>query len=561
MSTAELADRVAKDSVFRRWHWLGSPSCMAALLFAAALWLYTRDHGFSPRYHPDEPSKVAQVLTGERNLRHPLLLLRGTEAALWLTGAPCTEQSVVVAGRTVSALFAAGTVVGMALAVSLIAGRGVGWLAGLFVLGGHQLFEVAHFMKEDPALGFGWAGLWLALAGFGKGGGRRWILAAGCAAGVAASGKYLGLLAVPFGAVAVLILGAGGGRGTPARTEPRLPRRGWSRDWRARLRPRRDVAEPGESAVAGRTTARELALFLTAFAAVFIAINFPLLHDLPQLDRSLRFEMRHVTQGESGITQRVPHAWYLERVASDVAPAILGGAALFLAAGFLETGRRRRFGGLLVAFVLGYLAILSCSPKVSGRYLLPVTIALHGLAALGVVAAAERVRDWLPERRRSWVVPVVVAALAIGIGFSETMALRKRMLAFRKDSRAELVAWLAAHTPPGAAIVYETKVGLEWLPATASALAPFRLLKKDIAADFGTLAELKARGVAFVITHGTAEYFYTAERFTPQPAIRAQYEQRRAFYQELRATAPIAWKRKLGPVQELMTRLTVYRVE
>ncbi|HSH38815.1 MAG TPA: hypothetical protein VK993_08515, partial [Chthoniobacterales bacterium] len=54
-------------------------SCMAVLLFAFCLTLATRENEFPFTYHPDEPSKAAQLLQGRRNFYHPLLLLSTTE--------------------------------------------------------------------------------------------------------------------------------------------------------------------------------------------------------------------------------------------------------------------------------------------------------------------------------------------------------------------------------------------------------------------------------------------------------------------------------------------------
>jgi hypothetical protein len=121
-------------------------------LFIAAVVLHTRHNDFPWYYHPDEPGKVEQVL-GMRgwNFHHPMLLLSTTKWSAQMRGA-MQEQAVVELGRTMSAIFTAGAIV----ALSLLAYRWKGWVAcgaaGLSLLFHHQLFELSHYMKEDPAL-------------------------------------------------------------------------------------------------------------------------------------------------------------------------------------------------------------------------------------------------------------------------------------------------------------------------------------------------------------------------------------------------------------------------
>ena len=56
----------------------GGPIFSAALL-ALLLWAYTRHNNFPFYYHTDEPGKVEQVISGEHNYRHPLLMINATD--------------------------------------------------------------------------------------------------------------------------------------------------------------------------------------------------------------------------------------------------------------------------------------------------------------------------------------------------------------------------------------------------------------------------------------------------------------------------------------------------
>ena len=124
----------------------------ALVLFAAGLALDTRHHGFPFFYHPDESAKVDQILTGEWNFHHPMLLLGTTAAVVKTLGVTRSDQPVVEAGRWTSAAFIAGAVV----ALALLAYAWRGWTASLATGGAlllqHQLFELAHYLKEDSAL-------------------------------------------------------------------------------------------------------------------------------------------------------------------------------------------------------------------------------------------------------------------------------------------------------------------------------------------------------------------------------------------------------------------------
>ena len=57
-------------------------SVWCAVLFTLALMLNTRHNWFPYFYHPDESAKVAQVMTGNWNYHHPMLLL--ATLTLWL---------------------------------------------------------------------------------------------------------------------------------------------------------------------------------------------------------------------------------------------------------------------------------------------------------------------------------------------------------------------------------------------------------------------------------------------------------------------------------------------
>src|SRR5437763_198807 len=87
----------------------------ALLLFAACLWLDTRNNTFPFFYHRDEPDKVRQLIENKWNFHHPTLMLATAKLATRLLRTPPDNQQIVQVGRWVSAVFAALGVIGLAL--------------------------------------------------------------------------------------------------------------------------------------------------------------------------------------------------------------------------------------------------------------------------------------------------------------------------------------------------------------------------------------------------------------------------------------------------------------
>ena len=67
----------------------------SAALLALLLWAYTRHNNFPFYYHTDELGKVEQVVSGEHNYRHPLLMINATDlvVASQIFGKPCLDAS------------------------------------------------------------------------------------------------------------------------------------------------------------------------------------------------------------------------------------------------------------------------------------------------------------------------------------------------------------------------------------------------------------------------------------------------------------------------------------
>ena len=166
-------------------------------LFFICFALNTRHNGFPFFYHPDEPGKVEQVMTGEWNFNHPMLLLSTTKLAVEVLNVPSDRRRSLRRGVVCRRYLRP-----WRLWPCRCWPMWRGWAAALITGGAlalhHQLYELAHYMKEDAALLMGVALTLLAAFAFWQ---RRsdWSAAAlGVAGALATSGKYVGALALCF---------------------------------------------------------------------------------------------------------------------------------------------------------------------------------------------------------------------------------------------------------------------------------------------------------------------------------------------------------------------------
>lgn len=512
---------------------------LIAGVFLAGLVLLTRHNDFPAFYHPDEPSKTRQVQNAEYNFNHPLLLLRTSR--LFLSGenpAEAGQRKIVRAGRTASAVFSAAAAALLVLAAIRLAGLGAGALVGLLALTNHQIYELAHYMKEDPALLLGVVAAATAFVGVvrpgtvgrpGKPERSGWgeilrMAILGGACGLAVSGKYIGVLTVAFG---VLAVGA-------------APR--------------------------GRRLSGALA-FLTGFALVALTINEPMLESLSAFSASLHREVDYAVAGHKGLTRPVPHGVYGAVFRQSTNPAIWLLIALFYAA-LLSDGLCRRWwprmalcrmvmpGDLrhwgLAIFPLLYTVVLSFSPKTHHRYFLPMTALFLLQAGLAPFLLRSK------TLRRA---ALLVAALAIALGAWKTA---QYDLAFGKDTRSRLAEFIRNTLPPDAVIVQDKRVGLpvageprfEGYPT----VIPQRVQGRLFAADEGSPASLRQRGIFYVaVAEGDyGRFFLKTHQARPEEA--AEYERRRAFYEEVFTRGELLWEAPAGLLQYLQPAIRLYRL-
>lgn len=491
------------------------------VLVAASFWLNTRHNAFPYFYHPDESAKVEQVITGEWNFHHPMLLLSSVQLAGKALGVPPTEQAMVQSGRGVSAALMALAVAALALLAWLWRGWPGALAAGAALLLQHQLFELAHYMKEDSALLLGMALTFLAGFHFSRQPSGRAALLLGGACGLAISGKYIGVMAL--GVALPLLWQAPGGR-----------RGAW---------------------IGG---------FAAAGVATFALVNLPLLTDLATFRASFDRELGLVVKGQSGTTRSVPHTQYWNIFVDNTTPAIWALVLVFLGARWRERRAVPLAEWLIIAFPFAYALALSFSPKSNDRYFLPATAIFTLLAALGVQDVARLLGA---KVRASW---AIGAAVVLLVGW-QGPSFARYWRAFQHDDTGELLAWLRAaqEVPAEALIGRDNRVGLpdprDADRAAAIGPIPQKVVsaKAGFAADLGSLEEMRAKGITHVAVSESNYGKFFLESLRPQAGEKEDFARRRAFYEELlRADPPIRllFDRDRGTVLYLHPGLRVYRI-
>jgi len=500
---------------------------LALIFFVGGVWLFTRDNHFPSFYHPDEPSKARQVIDGEYNFNHPMMLLQATRVIAWIRHTPETPQPITEAGRLASALFSAGAVACLVLLACHLRGLLAGALTGAFLLANQHIYELSHYMKEDPSLILGVAAFFLTFT-------RAWLVPSagrfallGVACALAVSGKYLGVVVLPLAIWAV-------------------------------------IASPRQ----GR--ALRAAAALASFVAIFVLINFPMLESLRAFAGNVERETDYAVNGHKGLTRHVPHGVYGAVFREATNPAIWIALAIYyfgLLLNLLVKLFKRVKGSwrpvwldgiksysahptewALALFPIAYVLMLSFSPKTHNRYFLPDTILFCALAAMGLVSLR------IPK--------LAQGALGAFVVIVSVFYLRPTAQAFRNDSRGALVAYVRQNIPVDAAIVQDKRVNLPSRKDPRQADSPYfldqPLLGKLFAADVGTIEELRTRGIHYVaVSEGDyGRYFLTTH--TAKDDEKADYDRRKAFYQQLFAQGKLIWECKAGENLYLQPSIKLY---
>ncbi len=483
---------------------------LAGLFLLAGLGIFTRHADFPSFYHPDEPSKARQVIEHEYNFNHPMLLLQTTRLlSAFSTKAP-TQQTITQTGRVASALFAAAAVSCLVLLAAHLRGSIAAALTGLLLLANHQLYELAHYMKEDPSLAFGIALFFLCFTRCWLAPTRTRFILLGFSCAMAVSGKYVGVVILPLAVWAV-----------------------WAAPKNNRL-------------VLGL-------LVGLAFVVTFALVNYPMLIAAKEFFTNVGREMDYAVNGHKGITRSVPHGVYGAVLRQSTNPGIWILLGVYYLGLVVRRHRVHPAEWALAVFPIVYVLLLSFSPKTHHRYFLPDTLLFCTVAILGLCSMR------LPARTTTI---VLQALLFLGAWIPSVVRATAYDTAFQNDSRAALVEYVRANIPTDAVIVQDKRVNLPNRRDPRHADSPYfleqPLLGKLFAADVGTIDELRAQGIRYVaVSDGDYGRFFL-KTHEAKESEKAEYDRRRAFYTKLFAEGNVLWESPAGLQQYLQPSLKLY---
>lgn len=444
---------------------------LAALLFVATLIVCSASNRFPYYYEKDAPSKVAQVLSGERNYYHPLLMLNAADVAMRVLHVRRAEQPAVMVGRWLMVFSCALSVAAFSLLGARLAGM-AGAFGGALFVGLHPLvFELAHHFKEDPVLLAGTALSLLAMQAWWDAPSRLRAVLLGLACAVALSGKYVGIAAALLALVPLSI----------ATLPPGLRRRdAW-------------------------------ALFGVALLVATAIFNYQMVLHPGAFDAGFGSEITRLTRPEK--VARLPQTAKLLRTCGVLFPVPILLCALYqLAYMLVHRERRWLIAWLGLAYVLIFLAVLDFTPRLFTRHFLPLTAIVLFLAGLGIAHFAQWLARVIPGlsvlRDGAWIAAALAVATYLGSLHSELRDSAKR---FRHPTRERLLATITATLPPDAVIAADAHAFLLNLDGSPRADFPLpqRVIARHRLREFGGLREMVRLGATHIVAHGLAspEYF------------------------------------------------------
>ncbi len=473
----------------------------AVLAYCLFVWLgcfhfYRLHNDFPIGYHPDEFSKVSQIIQDYRNFNHPLLLLQTTQKLLDFKTGPHDANTIVRTGRDASAALAATCAVGSALAGYFSAGW-VGMILGSLAVGlCPSLLVYAHYMKEDASL---LSGVGLTVAGMAWTWNRKTLsgqmlgpMLAGLGAAMAVSGKYVGATAITGALVVVLF----------------APFRRW---WWIPIR---------------------LAVMAAIAIGAAALINHRGINQWQDFREGMDREYEHGTTDHLGVALPRPNHFMWRVAQRETLPHVkLFAIVLLLSVATLRKG----FGGdlVLLLFAGGWLYVLSWNVIPFHRYGLPVVVMAHALAGQGAARAVGQLRTfrWLH---------LTAAILAIGVfaGF-QGQRCRDFTQQFADDGRDRFLAWATANLPDNDQIAHDSYAVLSHRQNGSNGGQSVMF-----APDNGAFGELRRNGIRYVVVCDSNYSRFFEPETSGSPGREYKFDYRKAWYERLFNEGKLIWQSK-----------------
>lgn len=440
-------------------------------------------------------------------------MLQTANAAVAALGIPPDEQRVTETGRWISATMAAVAVVALSLLAAHFSGHAALATVGLLLIFHHQPFELAHYFKEDTTLLAGVALSLLALTRFSERPSLPRCALLGITCALAASGKYAGAALIP------VCLGALYCNAT------------------------------------SRKAPRYYLVYLACLVATAVAVNFPVMLQLTAFNNGLDRELAMVVHGQSGVGRSIPHAQYWNIFRDNTTPLLWGLLAFYFFRFFSDRHPKRLDRWVVTLLPVAFAVALSFSPKSNDRYFLPATALFTLQAGLGAVELGR-----LLKSRFRFALPLLATAAIV----SQFPSFHRYWQAFQHDDRAELRRWIEQNLPSEAVLVVDPRSGLPVTDKKADAKRQQPLAQKVLgqkyASDFGSLEELRAKGITHVVVSESDYGRFFLPSLRPHSSYKAEYERNRQFYSRLFEEGVLLWSRERGTVIYLHPGIRVYAI-
>lgn len=497
-------------------------SAAGLALFALVAAFFSQANDFPYFYHTDEPGKVVQIIEGKRNFHHPLLMLNASSAALTLSGVDKTFQNAAVAGRWMNAFFAAGAVVVFSALAWKWGGPVSAVCAGTLLLLENNLFEAAHYLKEDPALLFGLSCFFLASVLFWEKPNAKRTVAVGLAAGLAVSGKYIGISALLTGIPLIL------------------------------AHPRSDLSR-----------GRRLLLVMAAFVAVVLIINHQVLTDFDAMRDSVHEEVYKLYSDHARKGSMQPVDYFEELLKHATSKPVLALALVYICWQFVRIRRISPPEWLVILFPLLLLIALMFTPKSSLRYFLPIAVLLNFCAAMAIGRLTSVAGNLKVGWSRSAAGITAVGLMATCV-IGQLPLIAEKIAAFQNDHRRILARFIQENISPKAVIAEDNRVYLRGALTEehdeVTPLVPNHVIGSRFVPDTGTISELQRRGVRYVAVFcADRGRFLDRNTFIDRDDLDA-YERRKAFYDALERDHELVLKLKHGVSKYLNPAMELYHL-
>ncbi len=273
-----------------------------------------------------------------------------------------------------------------------------------------------------------------------------------------------------------------------------------------------------------------------------------------------RLGVSTVQEGNGGVGASVPNPQFLWMLVGLTPPSVLLGAVVFWADLRKHPFRLHADRWLAGLSPLWLTAVFSFSASTAVRYFLPVSLMLGCVAGAALPGAVR----WLAVRLGA---PAVFsthrAGTMLALGFVWLFSVQQvvpLVLGFAEDDRAELTRWTVTHLPPGSTIAQDS---LAQLPVPVRQTLPdARLVFLDApsVADLGSLQEMRARGIGYVVVCWYDSRRYVDLRKHPGPDAR-DFLRRRQFYEELQTHARSLWRSELRQPFPLRPGLELFALD